>query len=337
MAVNDNFANRTLLSGLAPNGQGSNIGATAEVGEPVQSGITNSAWWSWIAPNDGTFTIDTKNSNFDTWLSVFTGSAVNNLTLKAFDDDAGPTPTNPYTSLLTLNVTAGTIYQIAVDGYQGSTGNIQLNIVPLVINGTPNTDSFRTTAYPETINGLAGNDNLYGDAGNDIVNGNDGNDLLLGETGNDILNGNDGNDTLLGGAGDDTLTGGIGSDQFAFDQSSLPAAGVDTITDFELFSEKIILGKTRFSSLETGAGSPATGGSPLEAGDFSTIYEAAASEATIAASSLYEIVYNAVTGSLFYNPNANTAGFGADGGKFATIVGSPDYLSNGNFRVIFGS
>jgi hypothetical protein len=77
------------------------------------------------------------------------------------------------------------------------------------------------------------------------------------------------------------------------------------------------------------------GGSPLEAGDFSTIYEAAASEATIAASSLYEIVYNAVTGRLFYNPNANTAGFGADGGQFATIVNSPDYLSNGDFRVIF--
>jgi hypothetical protein len=66
MTVNDNFANRTLLSGLALNGQGSNIGATAEVGEPAQSGIANSVWWSWTAPNDGTFTIDTKNSNFDT-------------------------------------------------------------------------------------------------------------------------------------------------------------------------------------------------------------------------------------------------------------------------------
>ncbi|MEG4406982.1 hypothetical protein [Microcoleus sp. MON2_D5] len=57
MAVNDNFANRTLLSGLAPNGEGSNIGATGEVGEPSKSGLINSVWWSWTAPNDGTFTI----------------------------------------------------------------------------------------------------------------------------------------------------------------------------------------------------------------------------------------------------------------------------------------
>jgi Ca2+-binding RTX toxin-like protein len=317
MTVNDNFANRTLLSGLAPNGQGSNIGATAEVGEPAQSGIANSVWWSWTAPNNGTFTIDTKNSNFDTWLSVFTGSAVNNLTLKAFDDDGGATSTNFYTSLLTLNATAGTTYQIAVDGYQGYTGNIQLNIVPLVINGTPNSDTLRTTAYPETFNGLAGDDDIYGDAGNDI------------------LNGNDGNDVLLGGDGNDTFTGGIGSDQFAFDQSSLPAAGVDTITDFDLYSDIILLGKSIFSSLETSGGNPTMGGNLLQAGDFSMINVAPTSEVAIAGTSLNEIVYNVVTGNLFYNPNNNMPDFGAGGGQFATIFGSPDYFDNGNFRVIF--
>jgi Ca2+-binding RTX toxin-like protein len=179
------------------------------------------------------------------------------------------------------------------------------------------------------------NINGTGNSLDNQITGNSGNNILIGSIGKDTLSGLDGNDALLGGAGNDILTGGSGSDQFVFDQSSLPGAGVDTITDFDLFSDKIILGKTIFSSLETGAGSPAMGGSPLEAGDFSIIYEAATSEATIAASSLYEIVYNPVTGSLFYNPNANTAGFGADGGLFATIVGSPDYLDNGSFRVIF--
>jgi Ca2+-binding RTX toxin-like protein len=331
MAVNDNFTNRILLSGLAPNGQGSNIGATVEVGEPVQNGITNSVWWSWTAPNDGTFTIDTKNSNFDTFLSVFTGSAVNNLSLIDYNDDGG----GNLTSLLTLNVTAGTTYQIAVDGYQGYTGNIQLNIVPLLINGTPNSDTFRTTTYPETINGLAGNDNIYGDAGNDILNGNDGNDLLLGEPGNDILIGNNGNDILLGGDGNDTLNGGIGSDQFAFDLSPLPAAGVDTITDFALYSDTFLLGKTVFSSLETTGGNPTIGGNLLQAGDFSIINVAATSEVAIAGTSLNEIVYNVVTGNLFYNPNNNMPDFGVGGGQFATIVHSPDYLSNEDFRVIF--
>ncbi len=186
----------------------------------------------------------------------------------------------------------------------------------------------------------ATNINGTGNSLDNQITGNSGNNILIGSSGNDTLSGLDGNDALLGGSGNDSLTGGTGSDQFVFGESwSLPAAGVDTITDFQLSyggseSDKVLLDKTVFSALETSAGSPATGGSLLEAGDFSTIYEAATSEATVAASSLYEIVYNAVTGSLFYNPNANTAGFGADGGKFATIVGSPDYFSNGDFRVI---
>jgi Ca2+-binding RTX toxin-like protein len=57
-------------------------------------------------------------------LSVFTGSAVNTLNPIASDDDGG----GNYTSLLSLNATAGTTYQIAVDGYSSATGSIQLNI-----------------------------------------------------------------------------------------------------------------------------------------------------------------------------------------------------------------
>jgi len=414
MAGNDNFANRILFSGLAPNGSGSNIGATAEVDEPVQNGITNSVWWSWTAPNDGTFTIDTKNSNFDTWLSVFTGSAVNNLTLKVFDDDAG----GNRTSLVTLNTIAGTNYQIAVDGYDNITGNIQLNIVPVVINGTPNADILTGSAYSETINGLASNDKIDGGAGDDTLNGNDGSDLLdggpgadrltggglgkdtyivdnigdvvvelpdnsnnaidlvessitytlpaevesltltgsagvhgtgnnlqnnirgnfsnnilSGSSGNDVLDGAGGNDALLGESGNDILIGGSGSDQFVF-MSSFSVAGVDTITDFNIFSgDKVILSKPIFSSLETVGGYPPTGGNPLIAGDFSIINVAATSEVAIAETSPNEIVYNRLTGSLFYNSNDNMPGFGATGGKFATIYDSPDDLTYTDFRV----
>ena len=186
----DNFANRTVLSGLAPSTSGSNILATAEVGEPSQSGIINSEWWSWTAPNSGTFTIHTKNSNFDTFLSVFTGSAVNNLTWKGSNDDGG----GNQTSLLSLNVTAGTPYQIAVDGFGNSTGSIQLNIVPVVINGTPDQDTLTGTAYPETINGLEDSDTLFGGAGNDTLNGGDNGDYLDGGPGADQLTGGSSND-----------------------------------------------------------------------------------------------------------------------------------------------
>jgi Ca2+-binding RTX toxin-like protein len=426
MAVNDNFANRTLLSGLAPNGSGSNIGATAEVGEPVQSGITNSVWWSWTAPNDGTFTIDTKNSNFDTFLSVFTGSVVNNLSLIDSNDDVN-LAAGDFSSFLSLNVQAGTTYQIAVDGYQGYTGNIQLKIVPVVINGTPNADILAGSAYSETINGLASNDKIDGGAGDDTLNGNDGDDTLNGNDGNDrldggpgadrltggglggdtyivdnvgdvvvelpdnsnnaidlvessitytlpaevesltltgsagvhatgnnlqnnirgnfsdnilngwggndVLDGGGGNDALLGDSGNDILIGGSGSDQFVF-MSSFAVAGVDTITDFNIFSgDKIILSKPIFSSLETVGGYPPVGGNPLIAGDFSVINVAAASEVAIAETSPNEIVYNRLTGSLFYNSNDNMPGFGATGGKFATIYDSPDDLTYTDFRV----
>ncbi|MEG4861660.1 S8 family serine peptidase, partial [Microcoleus sp. K1-B1] len=151
-ATNDNFANRTLLSGVPVSTTGSNIGATGEVDEPTQSGTTNSVWWSWTAPSTGTFTIDTKNSNFDTFLSVFTGSAVNNLTLIGYDDDGAG---SGYTSLLSLDATAGTTYQIAVDGFSSATGEIQLNIVP----PPPVNDNFanRIALTGETANGTGTN------------------------------------------------------------------------------------------------------------------------------------------------------------------------------------
>jgi Ca2+-binding RTX toxin-like protein len=211
----DNFADKIVLSGLGPSSTGSNIGATAEVGEPSQSYTINSAWWSWTAPNDGTFTINTKTSNFDTFLSVFTGSAVSTLSLIDYNDDANFAG-GDYSSLLSLNAKAGTTYQIAVDGYGNSTGNIQLNIVPVIINGTPNSDSLSTTAYPETINGLAGNDNIYGGAGNDIVNGNDGDDILD------------------GGPGIDQVRGGLGNDIYDVDNTGdivteLPNQGIDEV------------------------------------------------------------------------------------------------------------
>ncbi|WRH68663.1 MAG: S8 family serine peptidase [Planktothrix sp. GU0601_MAG3] len=137
---NDHFVNRILLYNLPVSTTGSNVGATGETGEPLQSETINSVWWSWTAPSSGTFTIDTKNSNFDTYLSVFTGSAVNNLSLIDSNDDGG----GSYTSLISLNATAGKTYQIAVDGFQAATGSIQLNIA--APDTTPPTASSFTPA-----------------------------------------------------------------------------------------------------------------------------------------------------------------------------------------------
>ncbi len=156
---NDNFANQIPLTGETATTTGSNRGATGEVGEPAQSGPINSAWWSWTAPNSGIYNIDTRGSNFDTWLSVYTGSALPNLTLIGVDDDSA----GNLASLVSLNATAGTTYRIAVDGYSSATGAIQLNIAP----PPPPNDNFanRIALTGDTANSTGTNTGATGEVG----------------------------------------------------------------------------------------------------------------------------------------------------------------------------
>jgi len=144
----------------------------------------------------------------------------------------------------------------------------------------------------------------------------------------DTIYGAGGNDTLNGGRGNDILTGGLGSDQFLFD-TVLAEAGVDRITDFSIsVNDKIVPNKKVFSALET------VENNPLTAADFSAVNVGAGVECFVAGIMQNEIVYNRLAGSLFYNPNNRGLGFGAGGGQFATIVGSPDSLSHTDFRAI---
>lgn len=176
---------------------------------------------------------------------------------------------------------------------------------------------------------LTGAANING-AGNVLGNqitGNSGNNTLNGLGGNDTITGGAGSDTLNGGAGSDVLIDGGGNDRFLFN-TALPAAGVDTINNLSIGIDKIVLDKTVFAALETGAGNI------LLAGDFEGINAAAAVEVGVAGNSLDEIVYNRQTGRMWYNQNGNAPGFGVGGGLFATIVGSPDNLSNTDFLVV---
>jgi hypothetical protein len=126
--ANDNFANRLVLSGTSITVTGTNVNATKEAGEPNHGGNAGgkSVWYSWTAPSTGVVSIDTHGSNFDTLLGVYTGTSVAALTTVASNDDdpAGGTTT----SKVTFATTAGTTYQIAVDGYGGVSGSITLNL-----------------------------------------------------------------------------------------------------------------------------------------------------------------------------------------------------------------
>ena len=124
---NDNFTNRISLKGSPVTTNGWNNGASTETGEPYHysSRKYKSVWWAWTAPASGTVTISTIGSNFNTILSVYTGTSVSALTRIANDNDSGGNTT----SRVSFSAVAGTVYQIAVDSYSSSiSGNIQLNI-----------------------------------------------------------------------------------------------------------------------------------------------------------------------------------------------------------------
>lgn len=122
---NDYFTNRTVLTGTSLTVQGNNTFATTEPGEPGIKGNppANSLWWSWTAASSGTLSLSTYASSFPNLLAVYTGSSISNLTQVAAAvsaDESG----NP--AQLVFPVNAGAQYQIAVDGYEGAYGIVEL-------------------------------------------------------------------------------------------------------------------------------------------------------------------------------------------------------------------
>ena len=134
--ANDSFTNRVALIGATNTVTSSNAGATKETGEPNHADETGGAsvWWSWTAPASGRVTVSLAGSDFDTLLAVYTGTNVDGLTLIAQDDDTR----EARTSQVGFLAVAGTEYEIAVDGWEGATGNISLSIT-------------QTTPVPPTI------------------------------------------------------------------------------------------------------------------------------------------------------------------------------------------
>ena len=123
--ANDAFSSATAVTGTSFLAEGNNTGATVEVGEPKHAGQTGgrSAWWTWTAPGNGTLTVTTQGSTFDTLLGVYAGSALQSLTRIGSNDDE---TSSVRTSRVAITVAGGTVYRIAVDGYLGEQGTIRL-------------------------------------------------------------------------------------------------------------------------------------------------------------------------------------------------------------------
>jgi hypothetical protein len=145
--VNDNLATATVLTGLPVNAEGQNISATSETNEPDHDGTpaTNSIWYKWTAPSSGTVEINTDGTNFDTSISVYTGTGVDFASLTSVAEDI---------DTVTLTVVSGTTYYIAVDTLFGDTGNINLSIIS---TDPPANDNFANatviTGFPVSVAG----------------------------------------------------------------------------------------------------------------------------------------------------------------------------------------
>lgn len=142
---NDDFATKATLTGINVRVRASNIGASAETGEPGHAGIpgSHSLWWTWTAATTRRVVVSTTGSGYDTVLAVYTGSTLGTLQAVSSNDDAASTTT----SSTTFNVTAGTTYQIAVDGKAGAVGFTSVQIGPV-----PDNDLF---ASAQTVSGVS--------------------------------------------------------------------------------------------------------------------------------------------------------------------------------------
>jgi hypothetical protein len=145
--ANDSFANATVL-GNSGSVAGQNRCSIVETGEPVPGGGNHTIWYRWTPAASGCAFVSTRGTGFDTVLSVYTGAAVNGLTLVGSNDDA---PGKGFQSRIEFFAQAGVPYSIQVDGYLGAEGDIVLtwgtDITP------PPNDNFAAATFLSNLSG----------------------------------------------------------------------------------------------------------------------------------------------------------------------------------------
>jgi outer membrane protein assembly factor BamB/subtilisin family serine protease len=188
---NATFAGRVNLAGLDPYTRSNNADSPAapEPNTPAtvagEAG-SHSLWWQWTAPQDASVEIDTSGTNggqylkggstFSTLLGVYTGSALGALTSVAESATFATEPLEAGGGLVgysevNFHATAGTTYQVLVQGQNGATGQ-----VVLAINTDPDNDS---VSSPRVLSGpsvsvLDANENATVEPGEPAILGNSG-------------------------------------------------------------------------------------------------------------------------------------------------------------------
>ena len=129
--ANDNFANAQFIPGPTKSISGTNVGATAEPGEPQHvAGVTptHSVWYTWTAPATGHVVFRTQGSNFDTVLAAYQGDSLSRSLPVASNDDTPLPDGSVRQSQIRFGVRGGDVYRIVVDGFNAaSVGQVKLS------------------------------------------------------------------------------------------------------------------------------------------------------------------------------------------------------------------
>jgi hypothetical protein len=128
--------------------------------------------------------------------------------------------------------------------------------------------------------------------------------LLIGK---DKITGGADNDTINGYLGNDTLTGGAGNDSFVFN-TALSKTNVDTISNYSVAEDSIVLDHSVFTRLTVGA----------SIADYFQLGSKADSSNDF-------IIYDAKSGKLFYDADGNGTGAAIQFATVAKPIGTIDF------------
>ncbi len=247
--------------------------------------------------------------------------SIENLTGSKFDDVLyGNDDVNVISGLGGNDTLTGIYGTDILDGGKGSdTASYDASSSAVVVDLFKpwlNTDSATGDVFIsiENLDGSSFDDHLYGNHANNTLRGSS---YPMSPSGNDQLFGRKGNDKLYGLDGNDTLTGGKGADTFVFNTN--PGDGTfDIIKDFKSVDTIQLenTGDGMFAALQhTGV---------LKAAFFKANAKGIATDAND------YVVYNKMTGELFYDQDGNGS---SQPLHFATLESHPS-LTNTEFWII---
>lgn len=150
---NDNLGTAESLGKAMGTVTANNVAASREPVEPDGPG-QHSVWYQWVAPSTGPWTFNTQLSDFDTWLGVYSGPSVSNLTLVAESDNVGVAN---HTSSVVVSATNGIAYYVVVDGASVSLsdGSLNYGVGDAVLNWFPFTPQILQASVQSNEFGLS--------------------------------------------------------------------------------------------------------------------------------------------------------------------------------------